>query len=70
MLAKLSGDETPLAWSKRLAHRYVETRRPGIGISGYQFSQSAASWCDGPAVRGDRAQYQAGAAHTERSYGL
>lgn len=58
MLAKLTGEEASLAWSKRLAHRYVETRQPGIGISGYQFSQSAASWCDGPAVRGDRAQYQ------------
>lgn len=58
MLAKLTGEAAPLTWSKRLAHRYVETRQPGIGISGYQFSQSATSWCDGPAVRGDRAQYQ------------
>lgn len=58
MLAKLSGEKAPLAWSKRLAGRYVETRQPGIGISGYQFSQSANSWCNGPAVKGDRAQYQ------------
>ncbi|MGG4035981.1 hypothetical protein ABEV74_20025 [Paenibacillus cisolokensis] len=58
MLAKLSGDSAPLVWAKRLAGRYVETRRDGIGISGYQFSQSANSWCAGPAVRGDRAQYQ------------
>lgn len=58
MLGALSGDSASLEWAKRLAGRYAETRRPGIGISGYQFSQSAGSWCDGPAVRGDRAQYQ------------
>lgn len=58
MLAHLSGEEAPLVWSRRLAERYAETRRSGVGISGYQFSQSAAAWCDGPAVRGDRAQYQ------------
>lgn len=58
MLSKLSGDKAPLAWSKRLARRYVETRQADIGISGYQFSQSQDSWCDGPVIRGDRAQYQ------------
>lgn len=58
MLSKLSGEKAPLEWAKRLAYRYVETRQGDIGISGYQFSQSATSWCDGPAVRGDRAQYQ------------
>ncbi|MFC5653624.1 hypothetical protein ACFPYJ_31790 [Paenibacillus solisilvae] len=58
MLAKLSGEAAPLDWAERLAERYVETRRSGVGISGYQFSQSASAWCDGPAVRGDRAQYQ------------
>ncbi|WJH33855.1 hypothetical protein N6H14_28310 [Paenibacillus sp. CC-CFT747] len=58
VLSKLSGEQAPLHWAKRLASRYVETRQEGVGISGYQFSQSAGSWCDGPAVRGDRAQYQ------------
>jgi len=58
MLSRLSGDPLPLIWAKRLAERYVETRQDGVGISGYQFSQSANSWCDGPSVRGDRAQYQ------------
>lgn len=58
MLSHLSGDSAPLEWAKRLAKRYIDTRQDGIGISGYQFSQSAGSWCDGPAVKGDRAQYQ------------
>ncbi|MEV5027854.1 hypothetical protein [Paenibacillus sp. LPE1-1-1.1] len=58
MLAKLTGEAAPLDWAMRLAERYVLTRRSGVGISGYQFSQSASAWCDGPAVRGDRAQYQ------------
>ncbi|WP_199614028.1 hypothetical protein [Paenibacillus alkalitolerans] len=58
MLSKLSGEKTPLAWSKRLAYRYIETRQNDVGISGYQFSQCMDSYCDGPAVRGDRAQYQ------------
>lgn len=58
VLAHLSGEEEPLVWSKRLAYRYTETRQAGIGISGYQFSQRADSWCNGPEVKGDRAQYQ------------
>lgn len=58
MLTRLSGKREPLLWSKRLAARYVETRQGDIGISGYQYSQSAGSWCDGPSIRGDRAQYQ------------
>lgn len=41
MLAHLAKEEAPLVWSERLAHRYVETRQEGIGISGYQFSQIA-----------------------------
>lgn len=57
MLAKFTGDDAPLTWAKRLAHRYVETRQGKIGISGYQFSQCPA-WCNGPDIRGDRAQYQ------------
>ncbi len=56
LLAELTGQDEPLAWSKRLAHRYVETRQDP-GISGYQFSQHA-SYCNGPEIRGDRAQYQ------------
>ncbi|MBD2868535.1 pectate lyase [Paenibacillus arenilitoris] len=58
MLAKLTGEDAPLEWAMRLAERYAQTRRSGVGISGYQFSQSASAWCDGPAIRGDRAQYQ------------
>lgn len=58
MLAHLSGQAAPLEWSKRLAKRYIETRQGEIGISGYQFSQSANAWCNGPSIRGDRAQYQ------------
>ena len=56
MLADLGGDDDPLSWAERLALRYVETRGE-TGISGYQFSQHP-SYCDGPQVRGDRAQYQ------------
>ncbi len=33
MLFRLSGSTEPLIWSKRLAHRYIETRSPKIGIS-------------------------------------
>lgn len=64
MLSKLSGQKEPLAWSKRLAHRYVETRNPKTGIGGYQFSQMASAMCHDPVhpeLRGDRAQYQYGA---------
>ena len=32
-LYKLSGQEQPLVWSKRLAKRYVDTRHPNTGIS-------------------------------------
>jgi len=59
MLSKLSGRKEPLIWSKRLAKRYVETRNPKTGISGYQFSQSRTASC-APGIRGDRAQYQYG----------
>jgi pectate lyase len=59
-LARLSGEARPLTWATRLAGRYVETRQQPIGISGYQFSQCATAWCDGPGVRGDRAQYAYG----------
>jgi pectate lyase len=48
ILSQLSGEKEPLVWAKRLAHRYVETRYPRVGISsvlynlvesgGYQFS--------------------------------
>ena len=60
MLSKLSGEKPPLVWSKRLAYRYVETRNPKTGIGGYQFSQSKTAYCNGPKIRGDRAQYQYG----------
>ena len=59
MLTHLSGDNQPLVWAKRLAYRYVETRDPNIGISGYQFNQSRTATC-APGIRGDRAQYQYG----------
>jgi pectate lyase len=50
MLYKLSGQREPLVWSKRLAHRYIETRNPKIGISGGQYTR----------LEGDRAQLQFG----------
>ena len=59
LLSGLSGDKKPMAWAKRLAHRYVETRNPKTGIGGFQFSQTNA-WCNGPEIRGDRAEYQYG----------
>ena len=37
MLSNLSSQDTPLVWAKRLAHRYVETRNPKIGISSWVF---------------------------------
>ncbi|WP_222912944.1 pectate lyase [Natrinema sp. SYSU A 869] len=55
-LAELDDDDDPLRWGRRLARRYVETRQEP-GISGYQFSQHP-SYCNGPEIRGDRAQYQ------------
>jgi len=59
MLSALSGEKQPLVWAKHLAYRYVETRDPNIGISGYQFNQSRTATC-APGIRGDRAQYQYG----------
>ncbi|MHC4691674.1 MAG: pectate lyase [Planctomycetota bacterium] len=60
MHTKLSGQKQSLIWAKRLAYRYVETRNPRTGIGGYQFSQSKTAYCNGPAIRGDRAKYQYG----------
>lgn len=60
LLSQFTNDPKPLTWAKRLAHRYVETRNPKTGIGGFQFSQSASAWCNGPEIRGDRAQYQYG----------
>lgn len=37
-LFKVSGQEEPLIWGKRLAHRYVETRNPKTGISAWVYS--------------------------------
>ncbi len=59
LLSKLSGEKEPLVWAKRMAHRYVETRNPKVGISGFQFSQSRTATCY-ENIRGDRAQYQYG----------
>lgn len=39
MLHKFDGQEGPLMWANRLAHRYVQTRNPKTGMGGYQFSQ-------------------------------
>jgi pectate lyase len=39
ILSKFSGLEEPLTWSKRLAHRYVETRDPRTGFSDYSYTQ-------------------------------
>ena len=39
MLSQLSGQQEPLVWGKRLAYRYVETRDPRTGISGYMYSR-------------------------------
>jgi len=50
ILCKLSGDREPLVWSKRLAHRYVETRNPSTGIGGSQYTR----------LKMDRAQLQFG----------
>jgi pectate lyase len=64
VLAKLSGDDQPLVWSKRLAHRYVETRDPMTGLGGVQYSQEADGMCfdpEHPDACGDRAQYFYGA---------
>jgi pectate lyase len=58
LLAYLTGEKKPLAWAKSLAQRYVETRQEPMGISGYQYSQCETSWCHGPLIKGDRAQYQ------------
>ncbi len=33
LLTRLSGDEVPLVWGKRLARRYIEARNPQTGIS-------------------------------------
>ncbi|MHC4540614.1 MAG: ankyrin repeat domain-containing protein, partial [Planctomycetota bacterium] len=38
MLTKLSGDEEPLVWAKRIAYRYVRTRHPKTGISYYMYT--------------------------------
>ncbi|MCS7463509.1 hypothetical protein N0M98_25715 [Paenibacillus doosanensis] len=55
MYHRFFGEEKPLQWAKRLAHRYVETRNPETGLGGYQFSISVL-----PGQRGDRAVDQFG----------
>ncbi|TET85145.1 MAG: hypothetical protein E3J37_02540, partial [Anaerolineales bacterium] len=49
-LGKVSGDREPLVWAKRLIHRYVETRNPGVGLSGTKYTRG----------KYDGAQYQLG----------
>lgn len=64
MLAQLSGDDQPLVWGKRLAHRYVETRDPKTGLGGVQYSQDPTGMCwdpENPNAVGDRAAYFYGA---------
>jgi len=39
LLTKLSADEVPLVWGKRLAQRYIEARNPKTGISPLGFSK-------------------------------
>ncbi|UCG66969.1 MAG: ankyrin repeat domain-containing protein, partial [Deltaproteobacteria bacterium] len=39
ILTKLSGDKKPLIWAKRLNYRYVQTRNPRVGISGYVYTR-------------------------------
>lgn len=57
VLHKLSDQEQPLVWAKRIARRYVETRNPKTGLGGYQYSRLA---------RGDRAEMQFSAEFGER----
>ena len=45
-LTKFTGDEMPLEWGKRLAHRYVETRNPEIGISSWVYTVPQATRAD------------------------
>ncbi|MCK4782622.1 MAG: ankyrin repeat domain-containing protein, partial [Desulfobacteraceae bacterium] len=40
VLYKLSGQQEPLVWSKRLAKRYVDSRHPKTGISAYLYNNS------------------------------
>jgi len=39
-LAKLSGEDKPLIWTKRLVQRYIDTRDPNTGISAYAYNYS------------------------------
>jgi pectate lyase len=50
LLSHFSDEKEPLVWAKRLAHRYVETRNPKIGISGTLYTIS----------KGGAAKYQLG----------
>ncbi|MFC1792927.1 hypothetical protein ACFL3Q_05000 [Planctomycetota bacterium] len=50
ILYKLSGSKESLTWSKRLSHRYVETRNPKTGIGGSQYTR----------LKVDRAEQQFG----------
>ncbi len=50
MLHKFTGEDAPLIWAKRLAHRYDETRNPATGLRGYQYSR----------IKNDRAEHNFG----------
>ena len=58
MLHHFTGEPEPLAWARRMAHRYVETRNPDTGLGGYQYSRFD---------RGDRALRQFGPEFGERA---
>lgn len=57
VLSHLSGRKEPLEWARRMAHRYVETRNPRTGLTGYQYTQYKS---------GDRARKQFGAEWGDR----
>jgi len=43
-LYRLSGQEQPLVWSKRLMQHFVDTRHPNTGISAYKYNQPQSSF--------------------------
>lgn len=43
MLSKLSGNNEPFLWSKRLVHRFVETRHPNTGITSFEYGYAVNS---------------------------
>ncbi len=43
MLYRLSGEEQPLVWSKRLIQRFVDTRHPKTGMAKYLYNRQGGS---------------------------